>query len=374
MPASDQSVIVNYKLGAPVCYLLTLQVSGTGMPPTASPTSSTGCASGLYLAGELVALTAHPASGWIVGSWSGTNDDNSTSLTNSLTMPASSRTVTITYVQQCYSLTVSHTGNGSNPLASPVNSTGCSVGLYHAGEQIQLSGAAPSSGWLISGWTGTTNDAGKTSTNIVSMPADNHSASVKYAQIISVNLLSISAQDGWVLEKDELSGIGSSLDAMSTTFRLGDDKFKKQYRGILSFDSSSIPDTAIIRFVTLKIRQQAVAGGATLGAFQGLLIDLRKGTFGTFALQVTDFQAKASSPATGLGPFTAPAVSGWYSFNLTTSRAYINKLSTGSGLTQFRLRFVLDDNNDGVANYISFFSGNAGAASRPQLIVEYYVP
>jgi hypothetical protein len=38
------------------------------------------------------------------------------------------------------------------------------------------------------------------------------------------------------------------------------------------------------------------------------------------------------------------------------------------------MRFKLDDDNDGVANFLSLFSGNALATSRPQLIVQYYVP
>jgi hypothetical protein len=47
----------------------------------------------------------------------------------------------------------------------------------------------------------------------------------------------------------------------------------------------------------------------------------------------------------------------------------------GSGLTQMRLRFKLDDNNNAVANILSLFSGNAtAAASRPELIITYYVP
>jgi len=45
-----------------------------------------------------------------------------------------------------------------------------------------------------------------------------------------------------------------------------------------------------------------------------------------------------------------------------------------SGLTQIRARFKLDDNNNAVANNLSLFNSNAPLASRPQLIVEYYVP
>lgn len=69
-----------------------------------------------------------------------------------------------------------------------------------------------------------------------------------------------------------------------------------------------------------------------------------------------------------------PAGFGWYSFDLTAAKTYINKLASGSGLTQIRLRFKLDDNNNAIANYLSLYSANAVAASRPQLIVQYYVP
>jgi hypothetical protein len=65
---------------------------------------------------------------------------------------------------------------------------------------------------------------------------------------------------------------------------------------------------------------------------------------------------------------------GWYSFNLTAAKGRINKLATNGGLTQIRLRFKLGDNNDAIANYLSIFSGNSGAASRPQLIISYSTP
>jgi hypothetical protein len=68
------------------------------------------------------------------------------------------------------------------------------------------------------------------------------------------------------------------------------------------------------------------------------------------------------------------ASNGWYLLDLTVAKACINKLATGGGLTQMRLRFKLDDNNNTIANYLSLYSGNASATSRPLLIVEYYVP
>ncbi|MCQ3939413.1 MAG: hypothetical protein DPW18_20570, partial [Chloroflexi bacterium] len=61
----------------------------------------------------------------------------------------------------------------------------------------------------------------------------------------------------------------------------------------------------------------------------------------------------------------------WYSASLNNAgRVYINR----TGTTQFRIYFVLDDNNDFGADFMRFYSGDASAARRPRLIVEYYIP
>jgi hypothetical protein len=181
------------------------------------------------------------------------------------------------------------------------------------------------------------------------------------------------AQDGWVLESTEASNLGGSMNSTFTTFRLGDDAAKKQYRGILSFSTgATLPDDAVITSVTLKVKRQGITGGGNpVTLFQGFMVDIKKGFFGTAALQASDFQAKAHK---SYGPFVPAPSGGWYSIDLTSGKAYINKLNTLSGLTQIRLRFQLDDNNNTIANYLSLFSGNAPDGSRPQLVIQYYVP
>jgi len=176
-----------------------------------------------------------------------------------------------------------------------------------------------------------------------------------------------------VLESWENTNLGGTRNSSGATLRLGDDATRKQYRSILSFDTSALPDTAVITKVTLKLRQKGIAGGGNpVTAFQGFIVDMNTGLFGnSAALQVTDWQAVAQKT---VGPFTPSLSGGWYALDLTAAKAYINKLATGEGLTQIRLRFKLDDNNNSIANYLSLYSGNAGAATRPQLIVEYYVP
>ncbi|MEW5829568.1 MAG: hypothetical protein AB1846_11800 [Chloroflexota bacterium] len=190
--------------------------------------------------------------------------------------------------------------------------------------------------------------------------------------IVTRAFRSIGSQDGWVLESAENSNAGGSLNVSSATFSLGDDKFRRQYRGILSFNTSSLPNNAVITKVTLKIRKQGILGGGNpVLLFQGFMLDVKKGFFGTPALQITDFQAAANKT---VGPFKPAPVNNWYSFNLTGAKVYVNKLGTSGGLTQIRLRFKLDDNNNAIANMLNLFSGNAPLASRPLLIVEYFVP
>jgi hypothetical protein len=52
------------------------------------------------------------------------------------------------------------------------------------------------------------------------------------------------------------------------------------------------------------------------------------------------------------------------------ARPYINV----KGRTQLRLRFLLDDDDDHIADILKLYSGNAAKAKRPKLIVKYYVP
>jgi uncharacterized delta-60 repeat protein len=120
-------------------------------------------------------------------------------------------------------------------------------------------------------------------------------ALVRYDVAKSSTLKSAGTDDGWILESTETSGTGGILNSAATTLNLGDDPANKQYRAILSFNTSNLPDKAIISRVTLKLKQDSVIGGGDpLSIFQGLMVDIRKGTFGTSALELSDFQAAAS--------------------------------------------------------------------------------
>lgn len=240
------------------------------------------------------------------------------------------------------------------------------------GEVIDLT-ASPNPTWHITGWTGTNDDSSVASLNTLTMPANNHTAGVIYQpNIVQLQAKSQAANDGWILESTETSGNGGTMNSAATMLYLGDNATKKQYRGILSFNTSSLPDNAIITKVTLKFKKQGIAGGGNpVAMFQGFMADIKKGSFGTAALALSDFKAPANKT---VGPQSPALTAGWYNLNLTPAKAYINKLTINGGLTQIRLRFKLDDNNNAIANFLKIYSGNAGAANRPQLVIEYYVP
>ena len=188
----------------------------------------------------------------------------------------------------------------------------------------------------------------------------------------TVTLISIAQQDGTILESSEHSNKGGTLNNLGRTFNLGDDAGRKQYRGILSFNTSSIPDNATITSVILKVKRQSIFGGGNpVSIFQGFMADIKKGLFGTSALELADFRTAANGV---YGPFSGVLANDVYTLNLTAGKNNINKLAVSNGLTQIRLRFKLDDNNNMLANYLSLYSGNAASVDRPQLVITYTIP
>jgi hypothetical protein len=150
---------------------------------------------------------------------------------------------------------------------------------------------------------------------------------------------------------------------------VGDSAGDKQYRSVISFNTASLPDNAVITAVTFKVLRQGIAGTNPFSTHGNLLLDLKKGAFGgNNVLQLADFQAAAHR--SGIVILNRPSA-GWYAKNLPAGALnLINKV----GVTQIRLRFALDDNDDLAADYLKFYSGNAPLANRPRLIIQYYLP
>ncbi|MGH7339439.1 MAG: DNRLRE domain-containing protein [Candidatus Rokuibacteriota bacterium] len=188
----------------------------------------------------------------------------------------------------------------------------------------------------------------------------------------TVTFTSVASQDGYVLESSETSnagGSGSSTSTGTSALRAGDATQDRQYKGFVSFNTSSIPDGATIVSATLRLRRGTVAGTNPFGTHGTCWADVQTGGFsGSTTLQTGDFQAAATA-VQAASLTNAPNNLDWSEGGLNAAGlAAINK----SGTTQLRVYFALGDNDDGGTDYIGWYSGdNATAANRPQLVVTY---
>jgi hypothetical protein len=174
--------------------------------------------------------------------------------------------------------------------------------------------------------------------------------------------------DGWVLESGEFTGVGGTMGAAGTAISLGDDVANRQYRGIISFNTAKLPSTASIQSAKIVLTGTGIFGISPF-VWSDLKADVKRGVFGTSkSVQIADFQAAPSFSAAGSQPSCAATGSCVVALS---GRAFpfINRY----GLTQFRLRFALDDNNNKKSDYYKFNSGEATTMKlRPLLIVSYY--
>jgi len=193
-----------------------------------------------------------------------------------------------------------------------------------------------------------------------------------YEAKLATPISSISAQDGWIRETSENSGQGGAINTTASLLYVGDNAQDAQYRSIVSFDTSGLPNDAIVSKIQLQITIQGFTGGNMFTPTKplgSLLVDIRKPYFGTDATLVAgDFQVGSSK--TSVGVLSSAPSTGLYTITLkNTANSFINL----SGLTQFRLRFQKDDNDDLGADYLKIFSSES-ASNGPKLRVTYYLP
>jgi hypothetical protein len=191
------------------------------------------------------------------------------------------------------------------------------------------------------------------------------------APLSAIAFTSTGAEDGWVLESSRNSSVGGALNAGAAVLRLGDDTHNRQYRSILSFDTSGLPDNAIVSSAMLKIRRSGITGGNPFANLGNIKVDVINGEFsGNPLFQASDFEAVAG--LSGASTIRNNPAGAWYSRSLPSSTfGYINL----TGITQFRLRFAVGDNHNSAADFIRFYSGDSATAGyRPTLIIQYSMP
>jgi len=299
----------------------------------------------------VVQLTPTADIGWTFTGWSGACSGAGAC---SVTMDAA-KSVTATFRLNTYIIT----GN-AGVAGATINYAGGSTTANESGSYTIT---------VSYGWSGTVTPS---KTGYTFMPASRDYPNVTanksgedYAA--TPTYYSNAINDGWTLESKEYSNVAGTKNNAGT-LRVGDDALKRQYRSILYFDTTNLPDKAVITQVTLLVRKESVMGDplATLG---NLVADIKKGYFGLAPLELRDFNAAAEPVNTG--KLSAVPGSDWYQLKINPLHfKYINVF----GATQFRLRFTRDDDNDKFADFISFYAGDAATADQPQLLIEYHAP
>ena len=167
--------------------------------------------------------------------------------------------------------------------------------------------------------------------------------------------------------------------------KLGDNGTSPYY-GILTFDTSSIPDGALVTEASIYLIRKSAAGTNpfTSGDLGTVVVDVVSGSFGAPAVETSDASATADAGDTGYSAGTASSNDYAVRIDITGSGlAVINN----QGTTQIRAHFPAPGTGSSV-DQVSFHDGDAGlpassglrtladymGGAKPFLDVSYYVP
>lgn len=183
--------------------------------------------------------------------------------------------------------------------------------------------------------------------------------------LTTVSFQSIAAEDGFVEESTETSSMGGTINT-TATLRYGDQVGNRQIKAFVSFDTSSIPDTANIVSAKLLLKFNNYMGTNTYNLLGDCQVDIKGGTGfgGATALAAGDFQAAPDAAGVAVINGLSPRETGCLS---PEGLAAINK----TGKTQLRIAMDLEDNNNNVAEYVNCYSGENSAQYRPVLEIIY---
>ena len=299
---------------------------------------------------------------------------NSAKYTGPITFSTSSGTVTKTL--KFFSVdtagnaeavkSATYTLNYVTDTTAPVTTASPAGGTYTAAQSVTLTtNEAATTYYTLDGTTPTTS-----STRYTGAIAISTSKTLKYFSVdtagnaetvktatytinipTSISINSIDAEDGFA---------GQYLaDSYGTAVKLGDKGMYNAdtYRGILSFDTSSL-GTTTVSSAKLRVYRKSLVGNVT-----GIKVDIKSGFFGTAStLAQADYSAAAS--ATDIATSSIPTANNAYvDITIpTTAFQYINK----SGKTQFKLKAVAG--TDSVSDVLEIYGGEGGAYAA-QLII-----
>ncbi|NJL27475.1 MAG: hypothetical protein HC897_06040 [Thermoanaerobaculia bacterium] len=132
---------------------------------------------------------------------------------------------------------------------------------------------------------------------------------------VTVTFTSVAADDGRLWESTETSNIGgggNATDNTTASLRVGDFSDDTQYKTLVSFDTSSIPDTATITAATLRLKRGTLSGTSPFTTHGTCTVDIHSSGFGgSTAFAAGDFEAAAT--ASGVASMSHATTNGTFS-------------------------------------------------------------
>ncbi|MBN1764429.1 MAG: hypothetical protein JW860_04160 [Sedimentisphaerales bacterium] len=184
---------------------------------------------------------------------------------------------------------------------------------------------------------------------------------------------SYAGHDGRVWDTDG-GGVGINNNSTASgpeALRLGDfDTFS--YRTILSFDTSEIPTDAVIESAHLELTRGVLEGTNPFTWGGQCQIDIDNPFGDVLSLENNDWEDSATE--TNIAQFTGDPGSEQIMVSSDLSAAGLAAINR-SGYTQFRVYFENSGNENGLVDYLGFYSGeDDDSGKNPKLYLVYYVP
>lgn len=341
---------------------------------TVAPITTANPNGGTFENSVVVSLSANEAATTYYTTDGSTPTTASAKYTGPITFSTSSGTVTKTLKF----FSVDTAGNVENVKAAtytinyvvdttaPITAASPAGGTYTAAQSVTLTpNEAATTYYTLDGTTPTTSSTRYTGPISIST-----SKTLKYFSVDTAgNTETVKTQtytiniptSVFVNSTDAEDGFAGQLtaDGYGTAVKLGDKGMYNidTYRGILSFDTSSL-GTTTISSAKLRIYRKSLTGTVS-----SIKVDIKSGFFGTAStLAQTDYSATAS--ATDIATSSIPTANNAYvDITIpTTALQYINK----SGKTQIRLKAVTTGSS--TANALEIYGGEGGAYAA-QLII-----
>jgi uncharacterized repeat protein (TIGR02543 family) len=322
----------------PTAHTLTMNVIGSGSV-SKNPDQAT------YTYGTPVQLTATAEPGWTFSGWSG--DLTGSTNPDTITMDGD-KTVTATFTEDQYTLTVNVIGSGS-VSKNPDQAT------YTYGTPVHLT-AVPDLGCAFSGWSG--NLTGSTNPNTIIMDGDK----TVTATFTTPDLVLPPVADSKVAAQSPKNNYGSSTSVDVQAYNAGN-----RQRGLFQFDLSGIPVGSTIESATFAAYYYSSYLASLNPA--GRTYNLYPNT-NPWTENAVTWNTRPGYDTSQVASAIMPDSFGWVTWDVTTM---VQGWVDGTPNYGF---VMMDSNETGGVNRLGMFHSREYADSgyTPWLVIDYVAP